>query len=85
MQCVIRPVGDGENLFVIQYRLFFAAKSVLLCFLFKQNKRAVAVIVADAELFPAVYTVKLFPQRLVGQIVKIQTADLVDSVDGVFV
>ena len=47
----------------------------MLELLFQRDKGKILVIVADAEFFPALHTVDLFPQGLVPVIVKVDAAD----------
>ena len=47
----------------------------MLELLFQRDKGKILVIVADAEFFPALHAVDLFPQGLVPVIVKVDAAD----------
>ena len=55
-------------------------QTIQFAFLLKTDITCIPIVVTDPEFFSAVDSVDLFPQRLVVQIVKIETSDHVDSV-----
>ena len=49
------------------------------------DNRGIQIVIPDAELFPQVDPVDFFPQCLVVRVIKIQAADQIFSINGVWI
>ena len=52
----------------------FHTEVIVLDLLFQRNVRKVVIVIADAEFFPLLHAIDLFPQRLVFVIIKVDAS-----------
>ena len=76
---------ECRNLRSGKYRALLVPQAPPLGFFLQMDQRGVAVIISDAEFFPAAGSVDFFQQRFVRGRVKVQAAYLIFSPCRVFV